>query len=108
MRPKLHSIAADRVAYAAICLLVVSITWNGFRFAGGALADVFMAVAFVAVVPLVIWERRAVPLPPWLAVASLGLLASAVVTMIFPPSLTVARSTRLLSAELSPAPTLGP
>src|SRR3954447_10672202 len=70
----LFSADADRIAYAAVCLLVIFINWNGVRLGGGAVANAFMVAAFAAVVALVIRKKRQVPLPPWLLVASAGML----------------------------------
>ena len=85
MRRVDSSPSIDQIAYAAVGLFVLVITWNGFRLAGGAVANAFMVLAFLAFLALVLVAHRPVPLPPWLLVAA-GLFAVAqLVNVIFPP-----------------------
>jgi hypothetical protein len=79
-------VKTDDLAFAAVCVLVLTVTWNGIRVGGGALGDVFFALAFAAVLAHVIVDRRAVPLPPWLLLAGIGCFLAGLLSMIFPPS----------------------
>lgn len=79
--------ASERVAYIAVGVFLLTVTWNGIRIGGGAFGDGFMFVAFAAVVAHVAIARRPVPLPPWLLVAGTGFLLAALLVVIFPPRL---------------------
>lgn len=97
---------ADRIAFALAGLLVLVMPWNGIRFAGGAFSDALMVLAAVALIPLVVDERRPIPLPPWMATAAGGLVIAALLTMVFPPALRLVRATLLYESEQSPIPTI--
>jgi O-antigen ligase len=90
----------DAVAYWMVGLLVLTISWNGIRFAGGAIGDAVMAVAFVAVIAYLVLERRALTLPPWLLLTGLGFLIAALLVMILPPSNSLLERTQLQRATL--------
>jgi len=79
-------IGTERLAFLAVCLLILTITWNGVRVAGGASGDGPMAIAFAAVVAHAIVRRKSLNLPPWLLAAAVGFWLSAVIVAIFPPS----------------------
>jgi O-antigen ligase len=75
----------ERIAFVAVGAFVLFITWNGLRLAGGALANVFMVLAFAAVIGQTLLARRPIPLPPWLLAAGAGCVLAAMVNAIFPP-----------------------
>jgi hypothetical protein len=62
----------DRAAFVAVGVLALTISWNGLRGPGRALANVFLVLATVAVLAHVVIDRRSVPIPPWLLVAAGG------------------------------------
>jgi O-antigen ligase len=78
-----------RVAYFAVCVFVLTVTWNGIRLGGGAAADGFFAIATVAVLAWVVRERIPVPVPGWLFAAALGFAATALIVLLFPPDATL-------------------
>ncbi len=82
----IFGVRTEQVAFVAVCGLVLTISWNGVRFGGGALGDAFMVAAFGAVLAHVIADRRAIPIPGWLFVAGIGCFLAGLLTMIFPPS----------------------
>lgn len=100
--------SADRLAYLAVAVLVLVMDWNGIRFAGGALPDAFMVVAFAAVAAVVVAEKRPVPLPSWMLIAGTGLVVAALLTIVFPPNAQLSRSEGILFAEESPVPAIFP
>jgi hypothetical protein len=75
----------DRLAFLAVALFILTVTWNGFRVPGGALANLFLVVAVAAVAATVVVERRPVPLPPWLFVAGIGFALATLLVLLFPP-----------------------
>jgi hypothetical protein len=82
-------VGTDDLALSAVGLLVLTVTWNGIRVAGGAFGDVFLALAFAAVVAYVVAEKRPVPLPPWLLLAGIGFFLAGLLSMVFPPGTSV-------------------
>ncbi len=76
----------DRWAYYAVGLAILAITWNGFRLAGGAVANAFLVPAFLLVAARTVLLRRPVPLPPWMFIAAIGFALAALLNLIFPPS----------------------
>ncbi|MHB8694270.1 MAG: O-antigen ligase family protein [Solirubrobacteraceae bacterium] len=83
----LLGISADRLMWGTICVLVLTITWNGIRIgAGGSFANVFLAMAFAALIVALVLERRAPLVPSWLMVAAIGFILSGLLTGIFPVS----------------------
>lgn len=102
----ISSLSADRLAFVLVGALVLVMPWNGLRFAGGALADVLMVAAALALVPLIITDQRRLRLPPWMAIAAAGLLIAALATWVFPPALRLVRATLLYETEQSPVPAL--
>ena len=87
------------LALFAVGALVFTVTWNGIRVGGGGLGNVFMALAFAAVVAHVVGSRRSLPLPPWLFVAGLGFLLAGLLSMVFPPNAELAQ--RSVMTELN-------
>jgi O-Antigen ligase len=87
------------LALFAVGLLVFTITWNGIRLGGGAMGDVFLALAFAAVITHVVGTRGSLPLPPWLFVAGVGFLLAGVLSMVFPPNQAIVEQSTL--TELS-------
>ena len=96
----LVGVPSDRVAFAAVALLVLAVTWNGLRLGGGALGDLFMVLAFAAVVGHLVVTRERVPLPPWLFLTGAGFLLAALLVMIFPPSFSLVHTTLTEQANL--------
>ena len=78
-------IPIERLAFVAVATFVLFVTWNGLRLGGGAIANAFMALAFLAVIAQVIVTRRLPPLPPWLFLAGAGFVLAAMLNLIFPP-----------------------
>ncbi len=83
-------VSTDRIMWIAVSVLVLTITWNGIRVHGGAVGDVFMSVAFAAVVAHYVLHQRSPRLPPWLLLAGLGFLFAGLLVVIFPPNLGLA------------------
>jgi hypothetical protein len=83
-------IRIERLAWLSVCLLVMTITWNGVRIGGGALGSAAMALAFLSVLAHIVLDRDPVPLPPWLVCAGCGFLVAALLTLVFPPNLELA------------------
>jgi hypothetical protein len=79
------AVPIDRAAYIAVGAVLLLITWNGLRVAGGGIANVFVVIALGAVFARAVLERRAPPLPPWLAAAAGGFVLAAMLNLIFPP-----------------------
>ncbi len=75
----------DRVAFVAVGVFILLVTWNGFRVAGGGISNVLLVAAFAAVCARAILERRPPPLPPWLVAAAGGFLLAAMLNLMFPP-----------------------
>ena len=84
MRPASVAQSIDRLAYLAVAVSVLAITWNGLRLVG-AVANVFLVPAFLMVVVRTVVLRKPIPLPPWLFAASIGFLLAAMLRLIFPP-----------------------
>jgi O-antigen ligase len=103
-------VQTDRLAVFAVGLLAFTITWNGIRLGasgsssspagGGAFGDATLVLAFVAVMADTIGRKRPLAMPPWLLLAALGLFLAFVVTMIFPPSISIIQRQALLSATI--------
>jgi hypothetical protein len=97
----LFGFSTERLAWLSACLLVVTITWNGIRVGGGAFGNIFMVMAFGAMVAHAVLGRRSVPAPPTLLLAGLGFLLAALLSMIFPPAFELGnRSDVQLSSQL--------
>jgi O-antigen ligase len=105
-------VGTDDLALFAVGLLSLTSTWNGIRLGGpsassssgvggGAFGDATMALAFVAVAADALGRKRALPMPPWLLLAGLGMFAAFVVTMIFPPSIHLLDLSGLAQATLA-------
>jgi hypothetical protein len=77
--------ATDKIAYAAVGALVLTVNWNGIPLFGTPVADTVLVIAAAAVGFLVITERRSIPLSPWMFLAGTGLLFAALLNMTFPP-----------------------
>jgi O-antigen ligase/polysaccharide polymerase Wzy-like membrane protein len=75
----------ERLAFAAVCLAVLTITWNGFRVGGGAVANAFLVPAFLIVAARTALLRKPIPLPPWMFAAAIGFALAAMLRFIFPP-----------------------
>jgi hypothetical protein len=82
--------STDRLVWITVSILVLTITWNGIRLGGGALGDVFMAMAFAAVVAHLLLEKRGPYLPPWLLLSGTGYVLAGILSTIFPPSVDLA------------------
>jgi hypothetical protein len=78
------SLSMSHAAYVAVCMFVLTITWNGLRFGGGAIANAFFAIATIAVVGYIARERPAVPIPGWLFTAGAGFCLAVAVVLFFP------------------------
>lgn len=85
----------DRVAFVAVGVLALTITWNGLRGPGGAFANVFLGLAVLAVLAHVVVDRRTIPIAPWLLVSAGGMIVAALVTSMFPPDPTIHSRTLL-------------
>ena len=85
----------DRIAFVAVGVLVLAITWNGIRVFGGASANGILVLATIAVIAHVIADRRPIPIPPWLLVAAGAMVISALIESVFPPSLDIQNRTVL-------------
>jgi hypothetical protein len=86
MRPSdASSSSIDRWAYIAMGAALLAITWNGFRFAGGAVANVLLVPAFGLAVLRTAVLRKPIPFPPWLFAAALGFVLAAMLRLIFQP-----------------------
>ena len=101
MRRVAPSVSIDRIAYAAVALFVLVVTWNGFRLGGGAVANAFMVLAFLAFIARVLTTRQPVPVPPWLVAAGGGFVLAAMLNIIFPPDAHLINLT-LLSYRILP------
>ena len=85
----------ERLAFLCVCGFLLTVTWNGLRLGGGAVANAFMVLAFASVIAYVAIERRKVPLPGWLFLAGVGFALTAMVTLVFPPSSELLNATML-------------
>lgn len=88
-------VSTGDLAFWAVALLLFTVTWNGIRVGGGGFGNVFMAIAFAAVITHVVVEKRPLPLPPWLFIAGLGFLLAGLLSMVFPPNPQVAQQSIL-------------
>jgi O-antigen ligase len=75
----------DRLAYLAVGVMVLTVTWNGFRIAGGGISNVFLVLAFGLAAVRAVVLRKPPPLPPWLFAAAIGFILAAMLRVIFPP-----------------------
>ncbi len=91
-----YGVGTDQLALFAVSAMVFTITWNGIRVGGGALGNVTMVLAFLAVVTYAVVQRRSLPLPPWLFVAGMLALLAGLLSMVFPPSINVLQRSALL------------
>jgi O-antigen ligase len=105
-----YAVGTEDLAMLGVGLLVFTITWNGIRLGGGnsngtvgggALGDATMVIAAAGVIAYVTARKRPLPLPPWLLLAGLGCFLSAVLVVIFPPSIHVMQPAVLGQATLS-------
>ena len=85
MRSDTSGNVIDRVAYFAVAVSVLAITWNGFRLGGGAVANAFLVPAFLMVAVRAVVLRKPIPLPPWMFAAGIGFALAAMLRLIFPP-----------------------
>jgi hypothetical protein len=97
------AIPIEKIAYAAVAMLVLVITWNGFRLVGGALANAFLLLSFAAVIGQAMVARRAIRLPQWLFAAAIGFAAAAMLNVIFPANGGLLNET-LLQYRVTPRP----
>jgi O-antigen ligase len=86
MRTDAPSASIDRLAYIAVGVSILAITWNGLRFGGGAVANAFLVPAFAMVAVRTVVLRKPIPLPPWMFAAAIGFVIAALLNLIFPPS----------------------
>jgi O-antigen ligase len=86
MRQQASGSTIDRLAYVAVGVSILAITWNGLRFGGGAVANAFLVPAFGMVALRTMVLRKPIPLPPWLFAAGIGFALAAMVNLMFPPS----------------------
>ena len=101
----LLGISSDWLVFVTVGLLVLTITWNGLRVGGSAIADGLIVIAVVSVFLRVALSRQSPAMPPWLMLAASGFVLAALLTWIFPPNLQLAnRATVQLGAQLGPYP----
>jgi hypothetical protein len=86
MRPDASNNSIDRLAYFAVCVSVLAITWNGLRFAGGAVANAFLVPAFIMAAVRTVVLRKPILVPAWMLAAGIGFILAALLNLIFPPS----------------------
>jgi O-antigen ligase len=97
-------LSLDRVAFVAVGIFILGITWNGLRIGGTSVATPMLVLAFLAVLALVVLGRRAVPLPPWLLAVAFGLVLAAMLNLIFPPDASLTNKTLLYFRSLPGRP----
>jgi O-antigen ligase len=85
MKPEAPGSGIDRIAYLAVAVSVLAITWNGLRVGGGAVANAFLIPAFLMVAIRSVVLRKPIPLPPWMFAAGIGFALAAMLRLIFPP-----------------------
>jgi O-antigen ligase len=85
MRPDASDNGIDRLAYFAVCVSVLAITWNGLRFGGGAVANAFLVPAFAMAAVRTVVLRKPVLVPPWMLAAGIGFVLAFLLNLIFPP-----------------------
>jgi O-antigen ligase len=85
MRRSASNATLDRLAFGAVAVSILVITWNGLRAGGGAVANAFLVPAFLTVAMRTVVLRKPVPLPPWLFAAAIGFALAAMLRVIFPP-----------------------
>jgi hypothetical protein len=88
-----YRVGTNRLAFYAVSLLVLTITWNGIRVVGGAFGDGFMLLAFAAVATNAIVTRRGFPIPRLMLVAGTLCAFAALITGIFPPAVELVQKT---------------
>jgi hypothetical protein len=96
--------STDRLMEGAVGLLVLTITWNGFRAGGGAVGDLFLVAAFATVVVSLMVEHRSPVVPPWLAFAGVTFLLAGLLSGIFPQSHALSAQTNLEQETLAIIP----
>lgn len=105
-------VETEKLAFYAVGLLVLTITWNGIRIgaasttsnsvsSGGAFGDATLVIAFGAVLADVIGRARPMPLPPWLMLAGLGCILAFLLNMMFPPSAKLLNLSAITGATLA-------
>ncbi len=99
-------VPTERLLWATTCLFVVTVTWNGIRFGGGAFGNAFLVVAVASLVAHVVVTREPLSLPPWLLLAGLGFLLAQVLTLVFPPNVEIASREAIELRTLYPTPPL--
>jgi hypothetical protein len=85
VRPPSSNATIDRLAYIAMGVSLLAITWNGFRLGGGAVANAFLVPAFLMVATRTVLLRKPIPFPPWMFVAGIGFALAAMLRVILPP-----------------------
>lgn len=100
-RHPLRRTPLDSLAYLAVGLMILTVTWNGVRVGGSLLVDPLTVVAFVCVCVHVTLNRRAVPVPPWLLLAGIGLTLAALLSIIFPPRPELLRNPALQQLQVA-------
>lgn len=96
------SVSAEKLAFGAVAVLIFCINWNGLRLFGGAIGDVWMLIAFVAVALFVIRTKRTIPFPPWMLLAGIGPLVATLITSAFPPNYNLMDKVYLVYAQSLP------
>jgi hypothetical protein len=88
-----YRVGTDRLAFYAVSLLVLTVTWNGIRVGGGAFGDGFMLLAFAAVVTNALVTRRGLPIPRLFLVAGALCVCAGLITGVFPPATALVQKT---------------
>jgi hypothetical protein len=92
---------AGNTAYVLVCLLVVTVPWNGIRFGGGGVADLIFVAAFAFALADWIGRRRPIAFPAWLAIAGTGMLLAATIDQLLPSNHTLLAKTLVHAASLN-------
>lgn len=97
----LHRNPLESLAYVAVGMMILTVTWNGVRVGGSLLVDPLTAVAFACVCVHVTLNRRTVTIPSWLVYAGIGLALAALLAVIFPPRPSLLRNPTLQALQVA-------
>jgi hypothetical protein len=97
----LARVPPDRLAFFLVGVVVLTVTWNGFRLAGGSFGNLFLALAGITAIVHVVVDRRPIVIPPWLLVTAAGMAVAGIIVGIFPPNIGLANMATIQYNQLA-------
>lgn len=97
-------VPTDRLLFLSLLPFIFTVTWTGLRGPGGAFGNVFLVLAFACLLAHIVATRHQLVLPPWLMLAGIGILLAQVLTLVFPPPLSLHVRESIELRHLYPTP----